>query len=235
MESIFTVEALLALFTLTVMEIILGIDNIIFISIVTDRLPVSKQKESRIVGLSIAIIMRTLLLLIISWLIHLTKPLFIIFSTEISIKDLILLAGGIFLISKSTLEIHSKFDEHEHAQVKKKTASEFGVIIQIVALDLVFSFDSILTAVGLSRDIPIMIAAIVVSMILMMVYSGVVADFVNKRPTIQMLALSFLILIGFMLVLESVHYEVPRGYIYFAMFFAMAVEMLNIRLRKKKE
>lgn len=236
MEVFLNPEAWIALLTLTFLEIILGIDNIIFISIVSNRLPEHQQPKARFIGLSLALGVRIIMLSAISYIIGFTAPLFEIFSHPVSGRDLILAVGGLFLVGKSITEIHDKVeqDEHELKQNSKKMGFT-NVIIQIVILDIIFSFDSILTAVGMSRELVIMIAAVVISIIIMMFFAGPISRFINKYPTLQMLALSFLILIGFMLMLESVHIEVPKGYIYFAVFFSLLVEFLNIRMRRPKQ
>ena len=225
------------------MEIVLGIDNIIFISIVAGKLPASEQGRARNIGLMLALVFRILLLLSITWIVGLKDPLFVldlpwgVADFGVTGRDLILMAGGLFLIAKSTTEIHSKLEgeEEEEEGVKKAPKSLPSVIVQIVLVDIVFSFDSILTAVGLVDNVVIMIIAVIISMGIMLAFAKYIADFVNKHPTIKMLALSFLIMIGFMLVLEALHQHVPKGYIYFAMFFSLLVEMLNMRLRKKTE
>ena len=233
MEIFFTLEAWIALATLTFLEIILGVDNIIFISIVTNKLPEHQQAGTRTLGLAAALIFRIALLICITWIIGFTKPLFSIFTTEISGRDLILGLGGIFLLAKSTSEIHHKIEgEDENASVKKKYGV-LGIIIQIIVLDIIFSFDSILTAIGMTDHLIIMITAVIIAMGVMMIAAGAISRFINNHPTLQMLALSFLILIGFMLILESIGQHVPKGYIYFAIFFSLFVEILNLRLRKK--
>lgn len=234
MEIFLQLDTWIALLTLTFMEIVLGIDNIIFISIVAGKLPAEQQKKARILGLSLALVMRILLLLSITWLIGLTEPVMDIFDFELSWRDIILAAGGVFLLVKSVLEIHQKVEGVEHEQTIKKVNSFGYAITQIVLLDIIFSFDSILTAVGLTDVLLLMIIAVVVSILVMMIFAKAVGDFVNKYPTVQILALSFLILIGFMLVIEGLHYHVPKGYIYFAIFFSLIIEMLNIRYRKKR-
>lgn len=235
MEIFLHADTWIALLTLTFMEIVLGIDNIIFISLVAGSLPKDQQKKARLGGLSAALIMRVLLLLSITWIIGLTEPVLTFQEFELSWRDLILIAGGIFLLVKSTLEIHHKVEGKEEAE-KELKASSFGyAIVQIVLLDIIFSFDSILTAVGLTNQLLLMIIAVVISIIIMMAFARPVGDFVNKHPTIQILALSFLILIGVMLVVEGAHYHVPKGYIYFAVFFSLAIEMLNMRYRKKAQ
>lgn len=222
------------------MEIVLGIDNIIFISITVNRLAPGEQAKGRTIGLLLALLFRVALLTSISWLVGLRAPLFtlnlpgVIDHFGVSGRDLILMAGGLFLIYKSTTEIHSKLQgEEEEEHLSKGHASLPSIILQIIVIDIVFSFDSILTAVGLVDNVLVMIAAVICAMIIMIAFSGVVADFVNRNPTIKMLALSFLIMIGFMLVMEAAHKEVEKGYLYFAMAFALLVELLNMRLRKK--
>lgn len=230
-----------ALLTLTFLEIILGVDNIIFISIVSNKLPASSQPKARTIGLMLAMVFRIMLLFGITWLIRLTEPLFSIgFIKEegqplgISIKDLILIAGGIFLILKSTLEIHQKLEvEGEHAAAKSPS-SFTNVILQIVLVDAVFSFDSILTAIGLVENVWVMIIAVVISMLLMMLFSGTISNFINKHPSLQILALSFLIMIGVMLVAEGFHQEINKSYIYTAIAFSLIVELINMRMRKKR-
>ncbi|WP_295178595.1 TerC family protein [uncultured Christiangramia sp.] len=237
MEIFLQPDTWVALLTLTFLEIVLGIDNIIFISIVAGKVPEESQKKARIGGLSIALIMRILLLLSITWIIGLTEPVLTVADFELSWRDIILVAGGIFLLIKSTLEIHHKVEGQEENKTtengKKPTISFSSAIVQIVLLDIVFSFDSILTAVGLTDQIILMIIAVIVSIIVMMIFAKPVGEFVNNHPTIQILALSFLILIGAMLIVEGAHYHVPKGYIYFAVFFSLAIEMLNMRYRRK--
>ncbi|WPY98404.1 TerC family protein [Christiangramia sp. OXR-203] len=237
MEIFLQPDTWVALLTLTFLEIVLGIDNIIFISIVAGKVPEESQKKARIGGLSIALIMRILLLLSITWIIGLTEPVLTVADFELSWRDIILVAGGIFLLIKSTLEIHHKVEGQEENNTtekgKKPTISFSSAIVQIVLLDIVFSFDSILTAVGLTNQIILMVIAVIVSIIVMMIFAKPVGEFVNNHPTIQILALSFLILIGVMLIVEGAHYHVPKGYIYFAVFFSLAIEMLNMRYRRK--
>lgn len=235
MEIFLQADTWIALLTLTFMEIVLGIDNIIFISLVAGKLPEDQQKKARIGGLSLALIMRILLLLSITWIIGLTQPVLTLGGYDLSWRDLILISGGIFLLVKSTLEIHHKVEGQENEKEIKK-ASSFGyAILQIVLLDIIFSFDSILTAIGLTDQLILMFIAVTISIIVMMIFARAVGDFVNKHPTIQILALSFLILIGVMLIVEGAHYEVPKGYIYFAIFFSLSIEMLNMRYRKKNQ
>jgi len=233
MEIFLNPEAWIALLTLALMEIVLGIDNIVFISIVSNKLPESQQARARTIGLSFALIFRIGLLLGITWIIGFTQPLFSVLGFEVSGRDLILAIGGLFLIAKSTTEISHKLEAEEtkEKEIIKRTVT--SVIIQIIALDIIFSFDSILTAVGLTQHIQIMIAAVIIAMIIMMIFAGSVSAFIGKHPSLEVLALSFLILIGFMLLLEALHYHVPKGYIYFAMFFSLGVEMLNMSVRRK--
>ena len=233
-----------SLLTLTFLEIVLGVDNIIFISIVSDKLPADTQPKARRIGLLIAMFFRIILLLTITWIIKLTDPLFTLnFIKEkdgspigISWKDIILFAGGLFLVVKSTLEIHQKLDRQAATTAGKAVYSTMSaVIVQIVLVDAIFSFDSILTAVGLVDEVLVMIIAVVLSIILMMVFASVISNFINKHPTLQMLALSFLIVIGVMLVAEGFHQEIHKSYIYSMIAFSLLVELLNMRLRKKND
>ena len=228
-------ETWLALATLTFFEVVLGIDNIIFISIVSNRLPVNVRARTRNMGLILAMVVRIMLLLGISWVIGFQQPLFSVFDTPFSGRDLILAGGGLFLIAKSTREIHQEMEGelHEGPAVARKVNMN-SVIVQIILLDIIFSFDSILTAVGLTSHIPILVIAIVLSIVIMIAFSGRISDFIHKHPTLEVLALGFLILIGFMLFLEGLHYEIPKGYIYFAVAFSLMVEMINMRIRKAK-
>ncbi len=235
MEWITDPNYLIAFLTLTVLEVVLGIDNIIFISIVSGKLPENIQPKARTVGLALAMIMRIILLLSLVWIMKLTTPLFEILSQEISGRDLILIVGGLFLIGKSTFEIHDKLEGEEGSKSAKIYPSFSNVIIQIILLDIVFSLDSVITAVGMVDKIGVMIAAVVVAVIFMMIFSTSISNFVHKHPTIKMLALSFLILIGLSLVTEGFDKQIPKGYIYFAMAFSVFVEMLNIKIRGRKE
>lgn len=229
---------LISLVTLTFMEVVLGIDNIIFVSIVAGRAEKKDQKKARNMGLMLAMLLRLLLLIVIQFIIEAQATFFTLpFDFEgkdISIKDLILLAGGLFLIYKSTTEIHHKFNVDEHVELESKTKKKLSSIIgQILLLNLVFSVDSIVTAIGLTQSITVMFISILLSMLIMLLVSGGISSFVEKHPTVKMLALSFLLMIGFMLIVEAFEFHVPKGYIYFSMAFSLFVEMLNIRLRKK--
>jgi predicted tellurium resistance membrane protein TerC len=230
----------ISLLTLTFMEVVLGIDNIVFISIIVSRLPKELQAKGRNIGLGLALVFRIILLMFISWIIGASAPLFSInlpFTAEdfaVSWRDIILFAGGLFLLAKSVTEIHNKLEGEEELHNENKGHATMGkVLIQIILIDIVFSFDSILTAVGLAQEVLVMIIAVIIAMGIMVVFAKYVSDFVNKHPTVKMLALAFLILIGFMLVVEALHQHIPKGYIYFAMFFSLLVEMLNMKLRKK--
>ena len=226
-------DTYVSLLTLTFLEIVLGIDNIIFISILTGKLPADQQEKGRVTGLILALFFRIGLLLGISWIAGLVEPLITVFGLSFSGRDLILLAGGLFLMIKSVLEIHEKIEGEEGIADKKIVPKYWNIIFQIVLLDLVFSLDSVITAVGLVDHVSIMIVAIVISMIIMILFAGKVSDFIHKHPTIKMLALSFLLMIGLLLFVEAFHVEVPKGYVYFAMLFSFFVEMLNIKMRKK--
>ena len=224
----------IAFFTLTALELVLGIDNIIFISILVDKLPPAEREKARRIGLFLAMFMRVGLLLTLSWLVGLTAPLFTITGAELSGRDLILIFGGLFLVWKSTKEVHQLTEGEEgHASGKIK-ASFSAIIVQIIIIDMVFSLDSIITAVGMVDEVSVMIAAVVVSVGLMMLFARGIGNFVSSHPSIKMLALSFLLVVGVMLIAEGFDHKVPKGYIYFAMAFSVAVEMLNIRMRKKK-
>jgi predicted tellurium resistance membrane protein TerC len=226
----------IALLTLTVLEIVLGIDNIIFISILSGKLPAEQQNRARIVGLSAAMLMRILLLFTISWVIGLTAPLFEVLGMEISGRDLILIGGGLFLLGKATLEIHGKLEGEEHATgAGVKVTSFASVIVQIMLLDIVFSLDSVITAVGMAEDLWVMVTAVVIAVGVMLISSGAISDFVNRHPTVKILALSFLLLIGTSLVAEGLEFHIPKGYIYFAMAFSVFVELINLRVRGKAE
>lgn len=237
MEWISQPEVWISLLTLTLLEIVLGIDNIIFISILSGKLPADQQAKARRLGLGLALITRVILLCGLAWVVKLDKPFWetTLFSWQISIsgKDLILLVGGLFLIGKSVFEIHEKLEGEDGHATNKMTVTFNSVIVQILMLDIVFSLDSVITAVGMVKQIGVMIAAVIIAMIIMLVFVNKISAFVDRHPTIKMLALSFLILIGTMLVAEGFHQHVNKGYIYFAMAFALGVEILNIRLRTK--
>ncbi|HEX2884174.1 MAG TPA: TerC family protein [Candidatus Limnocylindria bacterium] len=225
-----------ALVTLTALEIVLGIDNIIFISILSSRLPEEQQARARIVGLGAAMIMRILLLFTISWVIGLTEPIFNVIGMDISGRDLILIGGGLFLLGKSTLEIHHRLEGEEETTGREvKVASFAGVIVQIMLLDIVFSLDSVITAVGMADELWVMITAVVIAVGVMMISAGPISDFVNRHPTVKILALSFLLLIGTSLVAEGLEFHIPKGYIYFAMAFSVFVELINLRIRGQAE
>lgn len=225
----------IAFATLSVLELVLGIDNIVFISILAGKLPPEQQSRARYIGLALALIMRVILLFSLTWVIGLTAPLFTVFGQEISGRDLVLLVGGLFLIAKSTHEIHGSLEGEEGHKTAKVYASFAGVLVQIALLDIVFSLDSVITAVGMVDRIEIMIAAVVVSIVFMMVFAKPIGEFVQRHPTVKMLALSFLLLIGVTLIAEGFDQHIPKGYIYFAMAFSVLVEVLNMRLRKTKD
>ena len=232
MEWIASPEAWVALATLTVLEIILGIDNIVFISVLVGRLPEEHRQKARILGLSIAMGARILLLLLITWIMRLEAVLFTVFDVEISGRDLILIGGGLFLLAKATLEIHHSLEGEEQQHRQVVAPSLFSVLAQIAVIDIVFSLDSVITAVGMADDVQVMIIAIVVAVVVMMFSAGAIGRFVDRHPTVKMLALSFLVLIGTALVAEGIDLHIPKGYIYFAMAFSVSVEMLNLRLRR---
>jgi predicted tellurium resistance membrane protein TerC len=233
MEWITQPQAWVALATLTALEIVLGIDNIVFISILVGRLPAHQRNKARTIGLALAMGTRILLLLTLTWIMTLTAPLFRIFKNEISGRDIILLAGGLFLLAKSTHEIHVNL-EGKPATAKAKVARNLiAILIQIAVLDIVFSLDSVITAVGLADHIPVMILAIVIAVLVMMLSARVIGNFVDTHPTIKMLALSFLLLVGFSLMGEGLDLHIPKGYIYFAMAFSLGVEILNLKIRER--
>jgi len=226
-------EALTALLTLTMLEIVLGIDNIVFISILTAKLPPNQQDKARIIGLSLAMFMRIGLLFSISWLVGLTEPIFSIGGYDISGRDLIMLGGGFFLIWKATTEIHEKLEGAEHETAARAVSTFTSIIIQILLLDIVFSLDSVITAVGMADDLGVMVTAVVIAVAVMLVASGPLSRFVQNHPTVKMLALSFLLLIGMTLVADGFHQHIEKGYIYAAMGFSVFVEILNLRLRPR--
>lgn len=240
MESLLTTDALISFLTLTLLEVVLGIDNIIFITIVAGKLPVDQRKRAQNYGLIIALFLRVGLLFAISWVIGLKQDLLTVFGHGFSGRDLILLGGGLFLLYSTTKEIHHKLEGEaenvpsEDQKMIGKGALTFGsALVQIALLNIIFSFDSVLTAVGLVKEIPIMIAAVVASTFIMIGFAGKIGDFVNNHPSIKILALSFLLMIGTLLVAEAFHYEIPKGYAYFAMAFSFIVELLNMKLDKK--
>lgn len=222
----------IAFVTLVTLELVLGIDNVIFISILAGKLPAAQQQRARVIGLGVAVFSRILLLLSLSWVIGLTEPLLSIFTFAVSGRDLILIMGGLFLLGKSTYEIHQRMEGEEGHASTGVEPSFTSVIVQILLLDVVFSLDSVITAVGMVDQIQIMVAAVVIAAGVMIVSAGPISSFVDRHPTIKMLALAFLLLIGFTLVVEGMHQHIPKGYIYFAMAFSVLVEMLNLRLRK---
>lgn len=235
---LFTLDGLIAFLTLSLLEIVLGIDNIIFISILTNKLPEDTRPRARFAGIALALIFRIIMLLGITWIIGLTAPLFELFSMVFTGRDLVLLAGGLFLIAKSTSEIHYKMESEEGEEQGKTTkvpGSFISSILQIGLVDIVFSFDSILTAIGMTEEIVIMILAVIVSLGVMLVFAGRIASFIEKHPTLQVLALSFLILIGVVLIAEGLHQHISKGYIYFAVAFSLTVEAVNIRVRKSQK
>ena len=237
MDWIANPEIWIALATLTLLEIVLGIDNLVFISILSGKLPVAQQPQARRLGLSLALITRILLLCGLAWVVKLDKPFWEprIFAWQLAVsgKDLILVLGGLFLLAKSTYEIHEKLEGEDGAVTSRLAPTFIGVIVQILLLDVVFSLDSVITAVGMVKEIAVMIAAVVLAMIVMLIFVNKISVFVDRHPTIKMLALAFLILIGTMLVAEGFHQHINKGYIYFAMVFALGVEILNLRLRAK--
>ncbi|MBN8697214.1 MAG: TerC family protein [Bacteroidetes bacterium] len=232
-NELFTVASLISLLTLSILEIVLGIDNIIFISIVAGKLPKAKQPKARTIGLMLALIMRVTLLFSISWIVGLKEALFHIGDFGVTGRDLILFAGGVFLLYKTTIELHNKVQGYEEDEMKSNRNSFRGIVMQIVLIDIVFSFDSILTAVGLVTNLIVMILAVIIAMIIMILFSGKVSDFINENPTIKILALSFLLMIGIILVLESLHQHVDKTIVYISIAFSLFVEVLNIRMRKK--
>ena len=225
----------IAFLTLSLLELVLGIDNVIFVSILSGKLPAKDQPKARFIGLSLALVMRVALLFSLTWVMSLVNPLFTVLDQHVSGRDLILLIGGLFLIFKSTHEIHGSLEGEEGSSSRKVYSSFASVIVQIMLLDIVFSLDSVITAVGMVDNVWIMIAAVVVSIIAMMLFAGTIGGFVQKHPTIKMLALAFLLLIGTTLIAEGLEFHIPKGYVYFAMAFSVFVETLNIRLRKKTQ
>ena len=232
-EMITTPEAWISLLTLTLLEIVLGIDNIVFISLLSTKLPQDQQKKARQMGLLLALGTRILLLLGLAFMAKMQKELFNVFGHGFTGRDLVLLIGGLFLIWKATREIHEKLEGEDGEVTSRITPTFVSVIIQILLLDIVFSLDSVITAIGMAKHIPVMIAAVILAVMFMLVFAGKISGFIEQHPTLKMLALSFLIMIGFTLVLEGFHKEIPKGYIYFAMAFSVGVEVLNIKMRKR--
>jgi len=235
MEWITSPEIWISLITLTILEIVLGIDNLVFITILADKLPEKERHNARQIGLGLALVMRIGLLLSLNWLIGLTDPILHIWQFEFSGRDLILLAGGLFLLGKSTFEIHDKLEGEHEASTTKVKATLTNVVLQIMLLDIVFSIDSVITAIGMANEVLVMIAAVVIAVIIMMFSMDAISSFISKHPTLKMLALSLLLLIGISLVAEGFHQEISKGYIYFAMGFSIFVEILNIRIRGQNE
>jgi predicted tellurium resistance membrane protein TerC len=233
MEALLTAEGLVSLLTLTFLEIVLGIDNIVFISITADRLPKTNQKKARNLGILLALLVRIGLLFTVSWIIGLKDPFISFGDFDLSFRDLILMVGGLFLLAKSTSEIHAKLEGYDEEEKEVKVLSFRGAIIQIILLDVVFSLDSILTAVGLVDEVWIIVIAIVISLGVMLAFATRISNFINEHPAMKLLAVSFLMMIGMVLVVEGLHVHVPKGYIYFAMAFALGIEILNMKIRKR--
>jgi predicted tellurium resistance membrane protein TerC len=235
MELLLDPQAWIGFLTLTALELVLGIDNIIFISILVDRLPPQRREFTRRLGLGLAMFMRIALLLTLAWLVGLTAPLFTVLSEEISGRDIILISGGLFLLWKATSEIHGLMEGGKDDAGRPVAATFAGILAQIAVIDLIFSLDSIITAVGMVTQIPVMVAAVVTSVLLMMMAAGPIGRFVSRHPTVKMLALSFLVMVGMALVADGLDFHVPKGYIYFAMAFSVGVEMLNLRMRRTRK
>lgn len=236
MLELLTAENLIALLTLTTLEIVLGIDNIVFIAVLTARLPPEQRNRGRKVGLALAMLSRIALLLAISWIMKLTAELFTIFGHSVSGRDLILIGGGLFLLAKATHEIHQKLEGGEEKDCPKQGLVSLGnVLVQVAILDLVFSLDSVITAVGMVKSVPVMVLAIVIAIAVMMLFANPISNFIERHPTMKMLALSFLLLVGVLLVAEGIGQHIEKGYVYFAMGFSLFVEMLNLRLGKVKQ
>lgn len=233
MEQLLTGEGLVSLLTLTFLEIVLGIDNIVFISIIAGKLPELQQRKARYLGIALALVARVVLLLGVSWLIGLQKPILTVSDFKLSYRDIILIVGGLFLIGKSVSEIHGKLEGKKHSTKKKVSLTLMNAIVQIVLIDLIFSIDSILTAIGLVENVLIIIIAVVISLGVMLIFVNKISTFIDKHPAMKILAISFLIMIGTLLVVEGLHVHVPRGYIYFSMAFALAIEILNLNIRKR--
>ena len=235
MDALLTTEGIVSLLTLTFLEIVLGIDNIVFISITAGRLPAHEQAKARTFGILLALIVRIALLFGVSWIIGLKEPFITFGNFDLSFRDLILIIGGLFLLAKSTSEIHAKLEGHDEEMREVKVMSLRGAIIQIILLDVVFSLDSILTAVGLVDEILIIVIAILISLAVMLSFARRISDFINNHPAMKLLAISFLMMIGLVLVVEGLHVHVPKGYIYFAMAFSLGIELLNMKIRKRSK
>jgi predicted tellurium resistance membrane protein TerC len=235
MEALLTTEGIISLLTLTFLEIVLGIDNIVFISITADRLPLKDQKKARNLGILLALLVRIGLLFTVSWIIGLKNPFISFGEFDLSFRDLILIIGGLFLLGKSTSEIHAKLEGEDEDMREVKVLSLRGAILQIILLDVVFSLDSILTAVGLVDEVLIIVIAIVISLAVMLIFAKKISDFINHHPAMKLLAISFLMMIGLVLVVEGLHVHVPKGYIYFAMAFSLGIEVLNMKMKKKSK
>lgn len=235
MEFLLTTEGIISLLTLTFLEIVLGIDNIVFISITAGRLPLADQSKARTLGIALALIARLALLLGVSWIIGLKEPFITVGEFALSFRDLILLLGGLFLLWKSTTEIHAKLEGGSEHLKDVKVMTLKAAVVQIILLDVVFSFDSILTAVGLVENVVIIVMAIVISLVVMLVFAKKISDFINRHPAMKLLAISFLMMIGMLLVVEALHFHVPRGYVYFAMAFSLGIELLNMRIQKAEK
>lgn len=236
LEGLMTLENLIALITLSGLEIVLGIDNIVFVVVVTNKLPEAARAAARRIGIGLAMFTRVALLLAISWIMGLTAPLFTLFEHVVSGRDIVLLTGGLFLLAKATHEIHDKLEEPAHGESNVRAQYSYtSAILQILLLDLVFSLDSVITAVGMAQHVAVMVAAIVIAVLVMLLFAGPVSDFVSNHPTVQMLAFSFLLLVGIFLMAEGMHKHIDRGYIYFAMTFSLFVEFLNLRMKKRKK
>ena len=235
MDALLTTEGIISLLTLTFLEIVLGIDNIVFISITADRLPLQDQKKARNIGIVLALLVRIGLLFTVSWIIGLKEPFVTFGEFGLSFRDLILIIGGLFLLGKSTSEIHAKLEGYDEETHEVKVMSMRGAVTQIILLDVVFSLDSILTAVGLVDEILIIIIAIVISLGVMLAFATKISNFINQHPAMKLLAVSFLMMIGLILVVEGLHVHVPKGYIYFAMAFALGIELLNMKIRKRSK
>jgi predicted tellurium resistance membrane protein TerC len=235
MDALLSTEGIISLLTLTFLEIVLGIDNIVFISITAGRLPLQEQKKARNLGILLALLIRIGLLFAVSWIIGLKDPFLTFGDFDLSFRDLILIIGGLFLLGKSTSEIHAKLEGEEEEMRDVKVVSLRGAILQIILLDVVFSLDSILTAVGLVDEVLIIVIAIVISLGVMLIFAEKISDFINHHPAMKLLAISFLMMIGLVLVIEGLHVHVPKGYIYFAMAFSLGIEILNMKIRKRSK